>query len=65
MRVTPKELQNGAYIKCTMTKAFNDDSEMCQSIFPSGHVLGLIGLRENYCKGSKIVSVIISTIGLA
>ena len=48
MRVSPEELQNGAYIKCTMRKAVNDDSEMCASISQSGHVLGLIGLRENF-----------------
>ena len=48
MRVIPEELQNGAYIKRTIRKAVNDDSEMCDSISQIGHVLGLIGLRENF-----------------
>ena len=48
MRVIPEELQNGAYIKRTIRKAVNDDSEMCVSISQIGHVLGLIGLRENF-----------------
>ena len=48
MRVIPEELQNGAYIKRTIRKAGNDDSEMCESISQIGHVLGLIGLRENF-----------------
>ena len=48
MRVIPEELQNGAYIKCTIRKAVNDDSEMCDTISQIGHVLGLIGLRENF-----------------
>ena len=26
----------------------NDDSEMCEGISQIGHVLGLIGLRENF-----------------
>ena len=47
MRVIPEELQNGAYIKYTIRKAVNDDSEMCDTISQIGHVLGLIGLREN------------------
>ena len=47
MRVIPEELQNGAYIKRTIRKAVNDDSEMCDSISQIGHVLGLIGLTEN------------------
>ena len=46
MRVIPEELQNGAYIKRTIRKAVNDDSEMC--ISQIGHVLGLIGLTENF-----------------
>ena len=48
MRVIPEELQNGAYIKRTIRKAVNDDSEMCDNISQIGHVLGLIGLRENF-----------------
>ena len=48
MRVIPEELQNGAYIKCTIRKAVNDDSEMCDTISQIGHVLGFIGLRENF-----------------
>ena len=48
MRVIPEELQNGAYIKRTIRKAVNDDSEMCDSISQIGHVLGFIGLRENF-----------------
>ena len=48
MRVIPEELQNGAYIKRTIRKAVNDDSEMCDSISQIGHVLGLIGVRENF-----------------
>ena len=48
MRVIPEELQNGAYIKRIIRKAGNDDSEMCESISQIGHVLGLIGLRENF-----------------
>ena len=48
MRVIPEELQNGAYIKRTIRKAVNDDSEICDSISEIGHVLGLIGLRENF-----------------
>ena len=43
MRVIPEELQNGAYIKRTIRKAGNDDSEMCDSISQTGHVLGFIG----------------------
>ena len=46
MRVIPEELQNGVYIKRTIRKAVNDDSEMC--ISQIGHVLGRIGLRENF-----------------
>ena len=48
MRVILEELQNGVYIKRTIRKAANDDSEMCDSISQIGHVLGLIGLRENF-----------------
>ena len=48
MRVILVELQNGAYIKRTIRKAVNDDSEMCDSISQIGHVLGRIGLRENF-----------------
>ena len=48
MRVTPEELQNVAYLKSTKRKAVNGDSEMCDSISQIGHVLGLIGLRENF-----------------
>ena len=48
MRVIREELQNGAYIKRTIRKAVNDDSEMCDSISQIGHVLGLKGLRENF-----------------
>ena len=48
MRDIPEELQNGAYIKRTIRKAGNDDSEMCDSISQTGHVLGFIGLRENF-----------------
>ena len=48
MRVIPEELQNGAYIKRTIRKAGNDDSEMCDSISQTGHVLGFIRLRENF-----------------
>ena len=48
MRVTPQELQNGTYIKRTIRKAVNDDSEMCDSISQIGHVLGLIGLKDNF-----------------
>ena len=48
MRVIPEELQNGAYIKRTIRKAGNNDSQMCDSISQIGHVLGLIGLRENF-----------------
>ena len=48
VRVIPEELQNGAYIKRTIRKAVNDDSEMCDSISQIGHVLGLIGVRENF-----------------
>ena len=48
MRVIPEELQNGAYIKRTIRKAVNGDSEMCDSISEIGHVLGLIGLMENF-----------------
>ena len=48
MRVTPEELQNGAYIKRTIRKAVNGVSEMCDSISQIGHVLGLMGLRENF-----------------
>ena len=47
MRVISEELQNGAYLKRTIRKAVNDDSEMCVSISQIGHVLGLIGLKEN------------------
>ena len=52
MRVIPEELQNGAYIKRTIRKGRNDDSEMCESICQIGHVLGLIGLRENFTVGA-------------
>ena len=31
-----------------MKKAVNDDSEICDSVSQIGHVLGLIGLRENF-----------------
>ena len=55
MRVIPEELQNGAYIKRTIRKAVNDDSEMCDNISQIGHVLGLIGLREFYRKSSKLL----------
>ena len=48
MRVTPKELQNFAYLKRTIRIAVNGDSEMCDSISQIGHVLGLVGLRENF-----------------
>ena len=48
MRVTPKEFQNFAYLKQTIRKAVNGDSEMCDSISQIAHVLGLIGLRENF-----------------
>ena len=48
VRVIPEELQNGAYIKRTIRKAVNDDSEVCDSISQLGHVLGFIGLRENF-----------------
>ena len=50
MRVTPEELQNGAYIKCTMRKAVNDDSEMCESISQSGHILqnGRVAFRSGF-----------------
>ena len=48
MRVIPEELQNGAYIKRTIRKAGNNDSQMCDSISQIGHVLALIGLRENF-----------------
>ena len=48
MRVTPKELQNFAYLKRTIRKAVNADSEMCDSISQIGHVLDLITLRENF-----------------
>ena len=41
MRVIPEELQNGVYIKRTIRKAVNDDSEMC--ISQIGHVLGHMG----------------------
>ena len=54
VRVTPDELQNVAYIKRTIRKAVNDDSEMCDSISQIGHVLGLIGLRI-YRKSSKLL----------
>ena len=42
------ELYNGAYIKRTLRKTVNDDSEMCDSILYIGYVLGVIGLRENF-----------------
>ena len=48
MRVTPEDLHTGAYIKQTKRKAVNDLSEMCDSISQISHVLGLIGLRENF-----------------
>ena len=48
MKVIPVELQNGAYIKRTIRKAVNNDSEMCDSISQIAHVLGLIGVRENF-----------------
>ena len=48
LRVTPDELQIVAYIKRTIRKAVNGDSEMCDSISEIGHVLGLIGLMENF-----------------
>ena len=48
MRVKPEELQTGAYIRRTIRKALNDDSQMCDSISQIGHVLGLIGFRENF-----------------
>ena len=47
MTVTQEELQNGAYIKRTIRKAVTGDSEMCDSISQIGHVLSLMGLREN------------------
>ena len=48
VRVIPEELQNGAYIKRTIRKAVNDDSEVCDSISQIGHFLGFIGLREDF-----------------
>ena len=48
MKVIAEELQNGAHIKRTIRKAVNNDSEMCDSISQIGHVLGLIGVRENF-----------------
>ena len=49
VRVTPDELQNVfSYIKGTISKAINGHSEMCDSISQIGHVLGLIGLTENF-----------------
>ena len=48
MRVTPKEFQNFAYLKQTIRKAVNAYSEMCDNISQNGHVLRLIGLRENF-----------------
>ena len=48
MTVTPEELQNVGYLKSTKRKNVNGDSEMCDSISQIGHVLGLIGLRENF-----------------
>ena len=48
MTVTPEELQNVAYIKRTIRQVVNNDSEMCDSVSQFGHVLGLIGLRENF-----------------
>ena len=46
MRVISVEVQNGAYLKRTIRKAVNDDSEMCDSISQIGHVLGLIGVER-------------------
>ena len=48
MTVTPEKLENVAYIKRTIRETVNGDSEMYDSISQVGHVLGLMGLRENF-----------------
>ena len=43
VKVAPDDLQNVAYIKRTIRKAVNGDSEVCDSISQIGHLFGQRG----------------------